>query len=290
MFKGSITALITPFKDGQIDWPAFEKLVDWQITEGIHGLVPCGTTGESPTLSHDEHQQVIKRCIEVAAGRVPIIAGTGSNSTTEAIKLTTEAQEDGANAALVVTPYYNKPTQEGLYQHYKAIHDATDIPIIVYNVPGRSVVNVDIDTMARMAKLPRIAGVKDSTDEASRPVYTRLACGDDFCQLSGEDPSIGAFMGQGGHGIVSVISNIAPKLCAERHNAWEAGDLATFAKIRDQLAPLAVGAFCETSPAPVKYAASQLGLCENEVRLPMVPASDNAMAIVDDALEKAGLL
>ena len=290
MFKGSITALITPFKDGQVDWPAFEKLVEWQITEGIHGLVPCGTTGESPTLSHDEHRAVIKKCIEVAAGRVPVIAGTGSNSTAEAIELTVKAQEDGADAALIVTPYYNKPTQEGLYQHYKAIHEASDIPIILYNVPGRSVINISVETMARMAELPRIVGVKDATDDASRPVYTRLACGDDFCQLSGEDPSIGAFMGQGGHGIVSVISNIAPKLCAERHNAWEAGDLATFAKIRDQLAPLAVGVFCETSPAPVKYAMHRMGLCENEVRLPMIPASDHAMTVVDDAMTKAGLL
>lgn len=290
MFKGSITALITPFKNGKIDWKAFENFVEWQIEQGSHGLVPCGTTGESPTLTHEEHKSVIKRCIEITKGRVPVIAGTGSNSTAEALSMTADAKKDGADAALIVTPYYNKPAQEGLYQHYKTIQDSVSLPIIIYNIPGRSVIDMSVETMAKLAKLPHIVGVKDATDDAARPVQTRLACGNDFCQLSGEDPSIGAFLGQGGHGIISVLSNVAPKLCSERHEAWEKGDTKTFSKLRDQLAPLASGLFCETSPAPVKYAAHRLGLCENELRLPMVPASAQAMKTVDEAMAFAGIL
>jgi len=290
MFKGSITALITPFKEGEIDWAAFDAFVEWQIEEGSHGLVPCGTTGESPTLSHEEHRAVIKRCVEIAAGRVPVIAGTGSNATREAVELTAQAKEDGADAALVVTPYYNKPSQEGLYQHYKAIHDAVDIPIIIYNIPGRCVIDMSVGTMARLAELDHIVGAKDAAGDLARPVQTRLACGADFCQLSGDDDTTPAFLAQGGVGSISVISNIAPALAAQMQEAWMAGDLETFAAVRDRLAPLCSALFCETSPAPVKYAASLLGKSSDEVRLPLVVASDDARAQVKDAMEQAGLL
>lgn len=289
MFKGSIPALITPFKNGEIDWPAFEKLVEWQIEQGSHALVPCGTTGESPTLSHDEHNAVVERCIQITAGRVPVIAGTGSNSTQEAVRLTTHAKEAGADAALVVTPYYNKPTQDGLYTHYKTIHDDCGLPIIIYNIPGRSVIDMSNETIAKLAELPQIVGVKDATNDLARPVELREMVGDDFCQLSGEDATIAAFLGQGGHGCISVVANIAPKASANLHNAWQNKDLETFAKYRDQLAPLSRDLFCESNPAPVKYAASILGLCTDEVRLPLLPASPNARKKVDAALKHAGL-
>lgn len=290
MFKGSITALITPFKGGEIDWNAFEKLIEWQIEQGTDGVVPCGTTGESPTLSHAEHHQVVERCIKIVAGRIPVIAGTGSNSTREAIELTAEAKKAGATAALVVTPYYNKPSQEGLYQHYKTLHDAVDIPIVIYNIPGRSVIDMSIDTMCKLAELPRIVGVKDATGDLARPLNMRSRLGDDFCQLSGNDDQTMAFLAQGGHGCISVTSNIAPALCAQVQKAWNAGDLKTMAKCRDALAPVHKALFCETSPAPVKYAASLLGLCTDEVRLPLVPASTAARTAVDSAMQSAGLL
>lgn len=291
MFKGSITALITPFQNGEIDWKAFEKLVEWQIESGTHGLVPVGTTGESPTLSHDEHHAVVKRCIEIVKGRIPVIAGSGSNSTREATSLTQQAQKDGANAALVVTPYYNKPTQEGLYQHYKAIHDASDLPIIIYNIPGRSVIDMSIDTMARIAEdCPRIVGVKEASADLGRPLLIRNRLGDKFCQLSGNDDTATAYLAQGGHGCISVTSNVAPELCARQQNAWAKGDIKTMAEARDLLAPLHKALFCETSPAPIKYACSRLGIGSDEVRLPMVPASKEARAAVDSALEFAGLL
>ncbi len=290
MFKGSITALITPFQQGEIDWKAFENLVEWQIAEGSHGLVPCGTTGESPTLSHDEHRAVIKRCIEIANKRVPVIAGTGSNSTAEAIALTQNAKKDGADAALVVTPYYNKPTQEGLYQHFKAIHDAADLPIVIYNIPGRCVIDMSVDTMARLAKLKNIVGVKDAAGDLARPVHTRLACGADFCQLSGDDDTAPAFLAQGGVGVISVVSNIAPKLSAQMQEAWIACDMKTFTAIRDRLAPVIKAMFCETNPAPVKYAASLMGKCTDEVRLPLVPVSEASRDRVKDAMKTAGLL
>lgn len=290
MFKGSITALITPFSSGEIDWNAFEKLVEWQIASGTDGLVPCGTTGESPTLSHDEHRQVVERCIQITAGRVPVIAGSGSNSTREAIDLTLHAQKSGATAALVVTPYYNKPSQEGLYQHYKALHDATNIPIIIYNIPGRSVIDMSIDTMCRLAELPRIIGVKDATGDLARPLNLKNRLGDSFCQLSGNDDTATAFLAQGGHGCISVTSNVAPALCAQMQDAWQAGDLASMVSARDLLAPLHKALFCETSPAPVKYAAAKLGYGSDEVRLPLVAASKAARDAVDDAMMFAGLL
>ncbi len=289
MFKGSITALITPFRNGEVDWAAFEKHVEWQIDCGTNGLVPCGTTGESPTLSHEEHRAVVERCIRIAAGRVPVIAGTGSNSTREATDLTRHAQKAGANGALIVTPYYNKPSQEGLYQHFKALHDATDIPIIIYNIPGRSVIDMSIDTMCRLAELPRIVGVKDATADLARPLNLRHRLGDSFCQLSGEDATVTGFLAQGGHGCISVTSNIAPAECAQLHAAWNAGDLKTMVALRDRLAPLHKALFCETSPAPVKYGASVLGFGTDEVRLPLVTATPTARAAMDEAMAFAGL-
>ncbi|HYN39910.1 MAG TPA: 4-hydroxy-tetrahydrodipicolinate synthase, partial [Rhodospirillales bacterium] len=256
MFRGSIVALITPFKDGAFDEPAFRALVDWHIDAGTDGLVPCGTTGESPTLSHAEHRQVVEVCIDAAAGRVPVIAGTGSNSTAEAIELTRHARQAGAAAALVVTPYYNKPTQDGLFRHYQAIVDAVDLPVIIYNIPPRSVIDMTVETMARLAKLPNIAGVKDATADLTRPIRTRLAIGPGFCQLSGEDGTALPFLAAGGHGCISVTANVAPALCAQMQRAWRDGDLATAMALQDRLMPLHGALFCESNPGPVKYAAS----------------------------------
>ena len=290
MFHSSITALVTPFKNDKIDDASYQNLIDWQIKQGTSAVVPCGTTGESPTLTHDEHHRVVELCIETAAKRVPVLAGTGSNSTVEAISLTQFAQRAGADAALVVTPYYNKPTQEGLYQHYKAIHDATNIPIIVYNIPGRSVIDMSVATLARLAELPRITGVKDATNNLERVPETRAACGDKFNCLSGEDGTVAAFLAMGGDGIVSVLSNVAPKESANLHKAWRAGDLKTFAALRDRLAPLSKALFMETNPAPIKYALSLLGLIEPSVRLPLVEVQDSTRQAVRDAMEFAGLL
>jgi len=290
MFKGSITALITPFRNGKVDEKAFQSFVDWQIAEGTDALVPCGTTGESPTLSHDEHHRVVDLCIEAARGRVPVIAGAGSNSTEEAISLTRHAKQAGASAALHVVPYYNKPTQEGMYQHFKAINDAIDLPIIIYNIPGRVVVDMSLDTMARLAKLTNIVGVKDSTDKLSRVVRTRLVAGDKFCQLTGEDANVVGFLAMGGHGAISVTANIAPGLCAKLHDAWAARDLDTVGSIRDRLAQLNDDLFCETNPAPVKYAASLLGRCAGDLRLPMVEIAEASKQKVQGAMRSAGLL
>ena len=290
MFSGSITALITPFRGGKLDEKAFQDFVDWQIQEGSNGVVPVGTTGESPTLSHDEHKRVVALCLDVAKGKVPVIAGAGSNSTAEAIDLTRHAEEAGADAALIVTPYYNKPTQEGLYRHYEAIAKAADIPIIIYNIPGRSIVDMSVDTMARLAKLPNIVGVKDATADLTRPLATRTTIGPDFCQLSGEDATIGAFLAQGGHGCISVTSNVAPRLCADLHKAWQARDYDEFAEIRDRLMPLHAALFCEASPGPVKYAASLLGKCTAETRLPLAPIAEASRARVDQAMRSVGLL
>ncbi len=290
MFKGSFVALITPFRDGKVDDKAFQSLVDRQIAEGTHGLVPCGTTGESPTLSHDEHMRVVELCVEASAGRVPVIAGTGSNSTEEAVMLTRHARQAGAAAALVVTPYYNKPTQEGLYQHFKAVHDAADIPIVIYNIPGRSVVDMSVATMARLAELANIVGVKDATGDLARPLRTRLAVGADFCQLSGEDATAVPFLIQGGVGCISVTANIAPRPCAEMHDAWAAGKLAKVVEINEYLLPVHDSLFVETSPGPVKYAASLLGLCSAETRLPLCEVSETTKERVRAALVSAGLL
>ena len=256
-FQGSITALITPFKNGEVDAKAFQRLVEWQIDQGTHGLVPVGTTGESPTLTHDEHKQVIELCIEAAAGRVPVIAGTGSNSTAEAIALTRHAKEAGADGALVVTPYYNKPTQEGLYLHYKAINDAVDIPIIIYNIPGRSIVDMSVDTMARLSKLPNIVGVKDATANMARVSQQRAAMGTEFVQLSGEDATALGFMAHGGQGCISVTANVAPALCSEFQLACLGGNFKRALEIQDRLMPLHDALFVESNPGPVKYAAEQ---------------------------------
>jgi len=289
-FRGSFTALVTPFKDDAVDEGAFRELVEWQIAEGTNGLVPVGTTGESPTLSHDEHKQVVEWCIDQAKGRVPVIAGAGSNSTREAIELAQHAEEAGADAVLVVTPYYNKPTQEGLYQHFKAINDAIGIPIIMYNIPPRSVIDMSVDTMKRLYDLKNIAGVKDATANMTRVSQQRAALGEDFNQLSGEDITALGFMAHGGHGCISVTSNVAPRLCAEFQAACGKGDFASALKLQDKLAPLHINLFVETSPAPVKYALSLIGKCANALRLPMVPASEKARAAVREAMVHAGLI
>jgi 4-hydroxy-tetrahydrodipicolinate synthase len=290
MFHGSIVALLTPFKGGKVDEKAFQSFVEWQVAQGTHGLVPCGTTGESPTLSHEEHNRVVELCIEAAGGKVPVMAGSGSNSTDEAIALTRHARQAGAQAALVVTPYYNKPSQEGLYQHFKAIHDAADLPIFIYNIPGRSVVDMSVATMARLAKLPNIVGVKDATADLSRPSRLLQEVGPDFIQLSGEDATALAFNAQGGVGCISVTANIAPALCSAMQTAWAKGDLKEAFRLRDVLSPLHDSMFVKTSPAPVKFAASLLGLGTDEVRLPLVPATETARAAVRGAMTKAGLL
>jgi 4-hydroxy-tetrahydrodipicolinate synthase len=290
MLKGSLVALITPFRNGKVDEKAFQSFVDWQIKQGTEGVVPCGTTGESPTLSHEEHKRVVELCIEVAKGRVPVVAGTGSNSTEEAIDFTRHAKNAGADAALVVTPYYNKPTQEGLYQHYKAINDAVDLPIIIYNIPPRCVIDMSVATMARLAQLPNIVGVKDATNDLARPLRTRAATGADFSILSGEDVPAIAFMSQGGDGCISVTANVAPRACADMHNAWRKGETATAMKMNERLLPLHDALFCETSPAPVKFACSLLGKSTADVRLPLVPASPQAQEMVRGAMRSAGVL
>jgi 4-hydroxy-tetrahydrodipicolinate synthase len=289
-FRGSFTALVTPFKNGSLDEKAFRDLVDWQIAEGTSGLVPVGTTGESPTLSHDEHKQVVEWCVEQAGDRVPVIAGAGSNSTAEAIELSQHAEKAGADAVLVVTPYYNKPTQEGLYQHYKAINDKIGIPIIIYNIPGRSVVDMSVDTMTRLYELKNIVGVKDATANIARVSQQRAAMGPDFVQFSAEDVTTLGFMAHGGHGCISVTSNVAPRLCAEFQGACLKGDFATALKLQDKLAPLHINMFVEASPAPVKYAMSLIGKCPNILRLPMVPASEKAQVAVRAAMVHAGLI
>jgi 4-hydroxy-tetrahydrodipicolinate synthase len=287
--KGSITALITPFKNGKIDEAAFRKLINWQIAEGTQGLVPCGTTGESPTLSHDEHNRVIEICVEEARGRVPVIAGTGSNSTEEAIMLTRHAKEVGCDAVLSVTGYYNKPTQEGQYRHFMAVADAVDIPIILYNIPARAIVGINLDTMARLSKHKNIIGVKDATANLTRPSLERLACGKDWLMVSGEDGTALGYNAHGGQGCISVAANLAPRACAEFQAACAAGDYAKALDYQDRLMPLHDALFCETSPAPVKYGASLLGLCSAEVRLPLVEASENARGLMKAAMQKAGL-
>jgi 4-hydroxy-tetrahydrodipicolinate synthase len=287
--KGSIPALITPLRNGAVDEAAFRKLVSWQIAEGSLGLVPCGTTGESPTLSHEEHMRVVEVCVEEANGRVPVIAGAGSNATEEAIALTRHAKKVGADAVLSVTGYYNKPSQEGIYRHFAAIADAVDIPILLYNIPGRAIVDISVETMARLAKVANIIGVKDATANLMRPTRERAACGRQWRLLSGEDGTALGYMAHGGHGCISVTANVAPRLCAEFQTACLKGDFESARVLQDRLMPLHDALFVEPSPAPVKYAGSLLGLCTDEVRLPLIQATENARAAVRAALASAGI-
>lgn len=290
MFQGSIPALITPFKNGKVDEQTFQDNVEWQIEQGSDALVPVGTTGESPTLSHLEHHLVVELCLEAAKGRVPVIAGTGSNNTAEAISLQKHAKDVGAAAGLVVTPYYNKPMQAGLLAHYKAIHDAVDLPIVIYNIPGRSVIDMSVETMAELAKLPNIVGVKDATGDLARPIATTVACPDDFCQLSGEDATAVQFLSAGGKGCISVTANIAPKLCSDLQRAWREGNIAKAMEIQFKLFPVHQAMFCESNPGPVKYAAELLGRGSAETRLPLVEITQSTKDRVRTVLTNAGLL
>lgn len=290
MFKGSIPALVTPFKDGDVDLKKLRDLVEWHIDQGSHGIVPVGTTGESPTLTHQEHGEVIAEVVKAVRGRVPVIAGAGSNATAEGIGLIRHAAEVGADAALVVTPYYNKPTQRGLIAHYTAMHDAADLPIIIYNIPGRSVIDMTPETMGELARLPRIVGVKDATGKLERVPLTRMTCGPDFIQLSGEDATALGFNAEGGVGCISVTANVAPKLCAQMQEATLRGDYKAALAIQDRLMPLHVAIFVEPGVAGAKYAMSRLGLIGNEVRLPLTPVSEATAAQIDAALRHAGLL
>ena len=291
MFQGSLCALITPFRDGEVDEAAIREIVDWHVAEGTTGLVPCGTTGESPVLSHEEHDRVVSLTIECAAGRIPVMAGTGSNSTREAIRLTQHAKAAGADAALLVMPYYNKPTQEGMYGHFRAVHDATDLPLYIYNIPGRCVVDMSIDTMVRLAELPRIVGVKDASNDPVRPHQLRAALADrEFNQLSGEDASQLAFLACGGHGTISVTANVAPRECAAMHQAWQAGNAAKALALHERLMPLHEALFVETSPGPVKFATSRLGRCSSEIRLPLVEPGSSTQQAVRAAMASLDLL
>ena len=289
MFKGVFTALLTPFKNGELDEVSFRSFIDFQIESGIHGLVPVGTTGESPTVSHDEHKLAVEICIDQANKKVPVIAGTGSNNTAEAIELTNHACEKGADAALVVTPYYNKPNQEGLYAHYKAIAENSDIPIVIYNIPGRSIVDMNLETMNKLFQIKNIIGVKDATSDISRVFKYKSIIGDSFNQLSGEDATTLAYMIYGGHGSISVTSNIAPKLCSDFMNLCLAGKFDEASKINDKLMKLHECLFLEPSPGPVKYAAEKLGLMSSELRLPLVEISKNTKDRVDEAMKFASL-
>jgi 4-hydroxy-tetrahydrodipicolinate synthase len=289
-FKGSMTALVTPFRDGEVDEAAFRALVDWQIASGTHGLVPVGTTGENATLSHEEHHRVVEACIAETKGRVPVIAGAGSNNTREAISLAVHAEKAGADGLLVVTPYYNKPSQEGMYHHFKAINDAVGLPIIIYNIPPRAVVDMSIDTMKRLFELRNIAGVKDATGNLARIPLQRQALGHDFIQLSGEDMTALSVMAQGGDGCISVTSNVAPRACATMQDACLRGDFTEALKINDRLTPLHAGLFADPNPSGPKFALSLLGKMTPEVRLPMLPASEAARAGIAAAMKHAGLL
>lgn len=291
-FSGSYTALVTPFTSaGALDEAAFEKLVDWQIEQGTHGLVPVGTTGESPTLSHEEHDRIVEICVKTAAGRVPVIAGAGSNSTAEAVRLSRHAEAVGADAVLIVSPYYNKPTQAGLKAHFTAVADAVSVPVIIYDIPGRSIVRLDDEVLADLARHPNIAGIKDATADCGRPTRLLNLIGDGFCQLSGEDATVLPYLAAGGHGCISVVSNIAPALCAELHTAWAKGnDKDRALALHKQLMPLHDALFCEASPGPVKYAAERLGLCGAQTRMPLVEIADSSKQAVDKALAAAGLL
>ena len=290
MFKGSIPAVITPFQENKVDYASLVNVLNYLIDNGSHGLVPCGTTGESPTLSHDEHKKIIEETIRVADKRVPVIAGTGSNNTLEAIEYTEHAKKSGADAALVVTPYYNKPTQSGLYEHFKTIAEKTKIPIIIYNIPGRSIVDMSIETMIKLSNIENIIGVKDATNDLFRPLLTRKNMQNDFCYLSGEDGTALAYLAQGGHGCISVTANVAPKLCSEMHSYWQDGNILKAQEINLKLASLHNALFIESSPGPVKYAASLLGLCKENTRLPLTSIKDHTKELVKSCLEELQLL
>jgi 4-hydroxy-tetrahydrodipicolinate synthase len=290
LFSGAVPALVTPFLNGAFDEPGFRKLVERQIAGGVHGLVPVGTTGETATLSHDEHRRVVEVCVEVAAGRIPVIAGAGSNSTEEGIELLRHAKAVGADAALVVTPYYNRPSQEGLYQHYRALNDAVQLPILVYNVPSRTGVDISNDTVERLSRLPNIVGVKDATGDLARASLMRLQCGEDFVMLSGDDPTALGYIAHGGHGCISVTSNVAPDAFSALIEAAMRGDFATALARQDQLMRLHRALFLDASPSPTKYALSVLGLCADEVRLPVTPCAESVRPAILEAMREAGVL
>ena len=290
IFKGSIPALISPFKDNKVDYDSLYKIIEWSLKEGSHGFVPCGTTGESPTLSHKEHKKIIEETIKVVDGRVPVIAGTGSNSTDEAIDFTVDAERCGANAALVVTPYYNKPNQEGLFLHYSSIARASKIPIIIYNIPGRSIIDMNVDTMKKLSEIENIVGVKDATNDLMRPVLTMKKIKKDFSFLSGEDGTSVAFLAQGGHGCISVTANVAPKICANIQNAWQENKIDSVKELNLKLVDLHKALFIESSPGPVKYAASLLGLCNEDVRLPLAPIQKSSKEVIKKVMVEIGLI
>jgi len=290
MFQGSIPALITPFKNGNIDYESFYKIIEWSLSEGSHGFVPCGTTGESPTLSHQEHIKVVDECVRIVDKRVPVIAGTGSNNTVEAIEFTNHAEKSGVDAALVVTPYYNKPTQEGLQAHFKKIAESTSLPIIIYNIPGRSIVDMSIDTMSVLSNISNIVGVKDATNDLFRPLLTQTKIQKDFCYLSGEDGTALAYLAQGGQGCISVTANIAPKLCSDMQNLWREREINLAQDINIKLSKIHHVLFIESSPGPVKYAAELLNLCSAETRLPLVTIKDSTKALVKECLVEIGLI
>ena len=290
MFYGSIPALITPFKNGEVDYDSFQNIIEWSIEQGSHGFVPCGTTGESPTLSHDEHKNVVDVCIKIVDKRVPVIAGTGSNNTIEAIEFTKHAEESGADGALIVTPYYNKPTQEGLYLHYTKIAKSTCLPIIIYNIPGRSIVDMSIETMIELSKINNIIGVKDATNDLFRPLLTRTKIKKDFCYLSGEDGTALAYLIQGGNGCISVTANIAPKLCSELQNHWKNKEIDKALQINLKLAKIHQVLFIESSPGPVKYAAELLNLCSAETRLPLAPIKESTKLMIKKCMSEANLI
>jgi 4-hydroxy-tetrahydrodipicolinate synthase len=291
MFTGSLVALITPMgQDGSLDEQAYARFIDWQIEQGTQGIVPVGTTGESPTLTHDEHRRAVAIAVEVSRKRVPVLAGAGSNSTAEAIGLAQHARDVGADGVMIVTPYYNKPSQEGLFRHFTAIADAAGIPLVIYNIPSRCVIDMSVETMARLARHPHIMGVKDATANLTRPLHTRRACGSGFVQLSGEDHTVVSFLAAGGDGCISVTANVAPKLCAEIHAAWRAGRVEYAIALQDQLLPLHDAMFCEPSPGPAKFAASLLGYCTPFLRLPLAPISEAAQDKVRAAMTEIGLI
>ena len=289
-FKGVFTALITPFSDGSVDEDAFVKLVECQIAAGVHGLVPVGTTGETSTLSHDEHRRVVELCVKTAAGRVPIIAGAGSNATDEAIELARHAKTIGADAALMVTPYYNRPSQEGLFRHYEAVANAVQIPVVVYNVPGRTGCDLANETLVRLSKLPNIIGIKDATGDLTRISHQRITCGEDWVLLSGDDPTALGYVAHGGHGCISVTSNVAPEAMATFFNAALAGDYETARYWQDRLIRLHKALFLDSSPAPTKFGLSRLGLCSEDVRLPLAPCNDAVKPQILEAMREAGVL